>query len=105
MGTKEALQPIIESFSSRPNWDWNGIVGSFPSPVFLAQALTREKSLFLYCGHGGGERCFSRSQIEELFDTHNQLHSAAKEEIRCKSAVILMGCSSGRLCSSDGKEK
>mmetsp|Transcript_54701 Transcript_54701/g.63947 ORF Transcript_54701/g.63947 Transcript_54701/m.63947 type:complete len:350 (-) Transcript_54701:732-1781(-) len=105
-GTKETLQPIINSFSSRPNWDWNGIVGSFPSQEFLIKALTRENSLFLYCGHGGGERCFSRSQIEGLFNPNNSFETSENTKIGCQSTVILMGCSSGKLlCSSDGKEK
>mmetsp|Transcript_4690 Transcript_4690/g.9198 ORF Transcript_4690/g.9198 Transcript_4690/m.9198 type:complete len:171 (-) Transcript_4690:77-589(-) len=51
--------------------------------------------LILYCGHGGAENCFPRSEIDKLiFDKANSSNQL------CKSTIVLMGCSSGKISSS-----
>ena len=87
------LSDSLDSVASSHDWEWEGIVGKMPSPTFMMDALTEESGLYLYCGHGGGEKAFSRNQIEELL-------TQREDGIRgCRASVILMGCSSGRLIS------
>ena len=87
------LSNSLDSVASRHGWEWEGIVGKMPSPTFMMDALTEERGLYLYCGHGGGEKGFSRSQTEDLL-------TRREDGIRgCRASVVLMGCSSGRLIS------
>lgn len=58
-----------------------------PAPALVGQAL-RQRSLFLYLGHGAGEDLV-------------RARSLAKQGGPC-AACILMGCSSGRLGQKDG---
>ena len=87
---KEAISGIIES----NNWQWDGIVGQIPSEQFMKNALVQDNGLLLYFGHNGGERCFSKSQIESLTSPKS---TGSKRQ--CKSSLLLMGCSSGVLLS------
>mmetsp|Transcript_63794 Transcript_63794/g.94766 ORF Transcript_63794/g.94766 Transcript_63794/m.94766 type:complete len:175 (+) Transcript_63794:907-1431(+) len=72
----------------------------------MESCLQRGNSLFLYCGHGGGERFFTRSQVERLLlnaephqrTDHNEGNSLHVRR-KCRASVILMGCSSGKLLS------
>jgi separase len=68
-----------------------------PTPDFMTEALTQENSLLLYCGHGGGEKFFSRSQVEEFINYYSEDESDRHRG--CCSTVVLMGCSSGKLKS------
>jgi len=66
----------------------------------METALKRKDGLFMYCGHGGGERFYPRSRVMNLISNKAStgdcgLHLARK----CKSSIVLMGCSSGRLTS------
>ena len=56
--------------------------------------MVQDNGLLLYFGHNGGERCFSKSQIDSLT---NPKCTASKRQ--CKSSLLLMGCSSGVLLS------
>ena len=97
-GTRGRLDPFLKSMSENNNWAWDGVVGRPPSENFMVDVLTRDRGLFVYCGHGGGEKLFSRSCIENL----NKLATCAgsqKSSRRCESCVILMGCSSAKLNS------
>ena len=87
--TRTTLQPIFESIQNRHSWNWDGVVGEMPNESFFENALEKSDSLLLYCGHGGGYKCFGRSQIESLRT--------------CQSSIILMGCSSGRLNANEDK--
>ena len=94
---------------------WSGTVGEAPKASSLHEVLTTEHSMFLYCGHGGGESFFSRSQVESLLtgnkyspEINNEqeiLDSTTSDARRCRSTIILMGCSSGRLSSGTGPEE
>ena len=87
------LAPALESIASRNGWEWEGVVGQMPSAEFMSSALSEENGLYLYCGHGGGEKAFSRSEIEELIGER-------EDGIRgCRAPIVLMGCSSGKLHS------
>lgn len=86
------LAPALTSMASENGWKWDGVVGEMPSLDFMAQALTEENGLYLYCGHGGGEKAFSRSRVEDLISRGDGIRG-------CRSIVVLMGCSSGKLLS------
>ena len=62
--------------------------GSVGAPGMLSTALSealRQRSLFVYCGHGAGQQ---------------HLPSRALRRQRACAASLLMGCSSGRLACS-----
>ena len=64
-----------------------------PTSEFMSQALTTDNGLYLYCGHGGGEKAYTRLQVEGLMNIR-------EDGIRgCRATVVLMGCSSGKLQS------
>jgi len=83
--TRRTLEPVIKEYSDSFSSGWSGYIGEIPPPSSLKR-LSEPNSLFLYCGHGGGECCFSKSQIHKM-----------NREIR--ASVILMGCSSASLHS------
>jgi hypothetical protein len=104
--TRKRLLPVIERLTSQRGWDWNEAVGVIPSPTFFEKALTRENGLMLYCGHGGGQVCFSRRKVEKMIKGGNAGSNESDENgsLRaCRATVILMGCSSGRLMSVNRK--
>jgi hypothetical protein len=113
--------------------EWQGVMGELPTEAFMQQALTNNTNtntntntsqahrqaqgagLYLFCGHGGGTKAFSRVQVEELMYMSSdddgvmsrQPHDKAAPSVnvvpnvrRCQSSVILMGCSSGKLSSN-----
>ena len=95
--TKERILSTLTCVSEDHEWDWEGKVGEVPSQDFMYRALKQENGLYLYFGHGGGERFFSRVEIEELVNkSSSQLDPCA--------SIILMGCSSGVLHSVSGKQ-
>ena len=94
--TAERMAPLIESANGRNGWNWSGVVGEFPTDDFVLDSVTKEDGLFLYCGHGGGKRSFSRSKVESLMEQNKSLSP-------CRSSIILMGCSSGKLASVNRK--
>jgi hypothetical protein len=103
--TQQRLVPFIADLTARHGWNWRGIVGKIPSTQFVEQSLTKESGLLLYCGHGGGQSCFSRRQVEGLIPSEIQRnrHHSDSPERRCRSSLILMGCSSGKLESVNRK--
>lgn len=91
--TASTLGPALNNLASSRGWEWNGVIGAMPSPEFMTEILKREHGMFLYCGHGGGEKFFSRTQVEEIMTSRD-------DGIRgCRPPVVLMGCSSGKLQS------
>ena len=91
--TASTLGTALKSMASKNGWEWEGVAGRLPSFEFMSEALTEENGLYLFCGHGGGENAFSRSQVEALMKGRD-------DGIRgCRSTVVLMGCSSGKLLS------
>jgi hypothetical protein len=91
--TASTLGTALNSMASKNGWKWEGVAGRLPSFEFMSEALTEENGLYLFCGHGGGENSFSRSQVEALMKGRD-------DDIRgCRSSVVLMGCSSGKLQS------
>ncbi len=67
---------------------WTGIVGQAPSASELQRVLT-ELDLFVYVGHGAGERYLSSQSVATQ---------------RVQAVGLLMGCSSGRLAFTAGSE-
>lgn len=94
--TAKRLQPILDSMSSKLGWE--GVTKKMPSPDFISDALLDEDSLYIYCGHGGGECCYSRSKVEGLLHPSRDSKTLNRPR-RCRSSVILMGCSSASLNS------
>jgi separase len=91
--TASTLSTALDSMALKNRWKWEGVVGMLPPVEFMSEALKEENGLYLFCGHGGGENAFSRSQLEALLKGRD-------DGIRgCRSSVILMGCSSGKLQS------
>ena len=91
--TASNLGPALNNLASSRGWEWNGVIGEMPTQEFMTQTLQRDHGMFLYCGHGGGEKFFSRSQVEAIMTSRN-------DGIRgCRQPVVLMGCSSGKLQS------
>ena len=76
--TRKTMQGFLSPFSSL--WGWRGVVGQIPGSHEV-KALHESSDLFIYCGHGAGER---------LCDSHSlrKYHTPA---------ALLWGCSSGRL--------
>jgi separase len=89
--------PFIDSIGERKGWDWSGVVGEFPTEEFVVKSITKKEGLFFYCGHGGGKGSFSKSKIESLVERSDSV-------MPCQAAIILMGCSSGKLASINRKE-
>ncbi len=92
------LGPALTLMASNNSWIWEGVVGKMPSTEFMSDALARENGLYLYCGHGGGEKSYSRTQVEEFMTRDDGIRG-------CRTPVILMGCSSGRLQSVNTPKK
>ena len=93
--TASKMEPALNSIASTNCWDWKGCVGQMPTQEFMTDAITQANGLLLYCGHGGGERFFSRSQVEDFIN----YCSEDKQCRGCLSSIVLMGCSSGKLKS------
>ena len=93
--TAERLLPVVEAIVTRNGWKWDGIVGNMPTTNFMEAAISERNGLLLYCGHGGGQVCFSKSKVEKMIDMN--LGSSNK------STLILMGCSSGKVVSVNRK--
>ena len=89
--TASTMETALKLKASTEGWEWGGVVRQMPSSEFMSKALQTENSLYLFCGHGGGENVFSISQIEALMGGQD-------DGIRgCRSSVVLMGCSSGKV--------
>lgn len=95
--TQERIMSKLTSLTETNQWAWSGVVGKRPSKEFMSEVLEQENGLYIYFGHGAGERFFSRSDIESF--SQKRL-----KNWKCPS-IILMGCSSGELKSvNDSKE-
>lgn len=94
--TVERIMPFIDSLNEVNDQSWSGVVGEFPTDEFITDSWSKESGLFFYCGHGGGKGTLSRKKIESFVE---QSDSATP----IRSAVILMGCSSGKLSSINRK--
>jgi hypothetical protein len=99
--TKDRIQPFVESLSTKNGWQWKGISGAAPTSEFVEECVTAADGLLLFFGHGGGESHFCRSQIEDLVSSEGR--SDVLRTRNCRSSIILMGCSSGRLTSQNRK--
>jgi len=94
--SRKTLSPKFASFCKRDGWDWSGLTGRLPdSPDYLRDAMVRGR-MIVYCGHGGAENCFPRTEIDRLISDGSEGNDRL-----CKSTVVLMGCSSGRIGSDD----
>ena len=104
--TRRRLLPELESMSSNQNWEWNGTVGKIPSGEVFETCLEKDNGMMMYFGHGGAKCCFSRRQVDGMAckkrGSTSKIDSPAVRS--CKSSVILMGCSSGRLISVNRKD-
>lgn len=97
--TKRTMLSALDSLTSKFKWTWEGTVGELPSEGFVENALTNDDGFFLYCGHGGGEKSFSRGQVEKLLFKESDGTDTSTTLRRCSSTIVLMGCSSGKLIS------
>ena len=97
--TRNRLVPVIEALSLQNGCDWKGVIGCKPSSAYVEKNLRTEGGMFLYFGHGGGQTFFSRRQIEGMINGDYQNDYTES----CHAAVVLMGCSSGKLLSINRK--
>ena len=104
--TQERLLPFINDITEKRSWDWRGVVGETPSSSFIEESLQQEDGLLLYFGHGGGQNFYSRSQVEALMESRedNDTDTIGVKDYGCRSSVVLMGCSSGKLESINRKD-
>lgn len=98
MSTRNRIRPVLDTIATENNWNWSEVVGDIPPASFFEDGLGQHDGLFMYFGHGGGQTCFSRKQVQNLVGARDG-HAARA----CRSTVILMGCSSGRLVSVNRK--
>jgi hypothetical protein len=91
--TRLRMHEFLEDLSSKYGSTWNGFVGKIPSNDVVEAAFSRGHSLYLFCGHGGGEIVLSRTKFD------NKFLGRGVDHLPCQSALVLMGCSSGRLVS------
>ena len=87
--TRERIEPLINDYSDMFNRSWNGVVNETPSTEFLQTSLGHGSGLMLYFGHGGGRKYLSGVGSDNLLSRS------------ISSSIILMGCSSGQLRSSN----
>ena len=90
--TRERIDKALHSLPAFKRSMWDGIVGERPSRDFMVEGLSQNNGLFLYYGHGGTQDFFSSSELQRMLE---QDESGVSRRLR--SAVVLMGCSSGRL--------
>ncbi|KAL7576514.1 hypothetical protein ACA910_018013 [Epithemia clementina (nom. ined.)] len=90
--TRERINTSLRSLSVFQNSMWEGIVGENPSNEFMVRGLSQNNGLFLYYGHGGTQMFFSPSDLQRMLEADE---SGKQRQLR--AAVVLMGCSSGRL--------
>ena len=87
--TRARLAPLVDSLSSKyGSSEWDGVVGKPPPQDFMLERVTQVGGMLLYFGHGGGQQWLSRTHLQGLISPGGR---------QAKSAVMLMGCSSGRL--------
>lgn len=98
LSTRDRLRPTLERIAAEHDWRWSAAIGEVPPATFFEEGLRQEDGLFMYFGHGGAQTCFSRKSVENLISRRDG-HDARD----CKSTVVLMGCSSGRLVSVNRK--
>ena len=104
--TRRRLQPMLEDIPLNKGWNWKGSIGEIPLDNFFEAALEKNDGLLMYFGHGGAQCCFSRRQVNEMIlkKKREDSDAAFSPRIRsCRAAIILMGCSSGRLISINKK--
>lgn len=95
--TRARMHTCFENLCLNNGWKWNGFVGEIPPDETIEAALRRNNALYLFCGHGGGESVLPRTKFKNIF-----LGSGIDKGAHispCQSALVLMGCSSGRIGS------
>lgn len=93
--TQDRLLPEIQKISSSRGWSWDGVIGDIPPSSFYSEALHKKDGLMMYFGHGGAQVCFSRRKVDDLIEQRGV-------DV-CRSTILLMGCSSGKLISINRK--
>ncbi|ESO05402.1 hypothetical protein HELRODRAFT_191468 [Helobdella robusta] len=76
-----STQKVFQDWFETKEPEWTGVIGKPPTSDQLSTNLST-KDLFIYSGHGTGSKYLSGGSLQLL---------------NCRSAVLLMGCSSGRL--------
>ena len=79
--TRATMVAFLEPYIAR--WAWRGFVAEIP-PEETMRGLHGGSDLFIYCGHGAGEK---------MCETHKMRHWSSLP------AALLWGCSSGRLAT------
>ena len=93
--TRKRMSDFLMNERKKQGTEWEQVVGEAPTKSFFTRNLVRDASMFLFFGHGGAQAYFSRSDIENL------LLPGVRS---VKAAIVLMGCSSGRLVSVNRKK-
>jgi len=101
--TQDRILPIVQDIPNTHRWDWDGVVGEIPPPSFFSTAYGRKGGLTMYFGHGGAQVCFSRRNVEKLIEGRVSSSTQLDKPDSCRSAILLMGCSSGKLISINRK--
>lgn len=83
-GTTKRLQPIATKLSNKYGWDV--VMNRTPDSNFILKRL--KKNIYLYSGHGSGERILSIERFKNYYQ---------KENMVPPGVIILMGCSSGKI--------
>ena len=78
--TRRTMEDFLQPYIS--TWSWEAHVGAMPTEDTV-RTMLEKSSLFVYCGHGAGER---------MYDAHRLQHVQPS----CPNA-LLWGCSSGKL--------
>ena len=80
--TEKKFRDTFERFSLERGVTWSGTFGSSPTADAYYNDILPECEMIVYCGHGSSEAFFKRKHVAES---------------RVQGAVVLMGCSSGKL--------
>lgn len=96
--TQKSISSIITSISDDKELNWEGVIGELPTKEFMENNLKEKHSLYLYFGHGAGEKFFSRADIDNLLGSTSK-DTDFDDTQQCNASMILMGCSSGDLVS------
>ena len=81
--TEARFAPLFKD--NEEAFGWNGCAGAPPPSATAAVEALASRDLFVYLGHGGGQRYFGGARFVRALS-------------KCASSV-LMGCSSGRLAT------
>ena len=89
--TRETMTDFISKYQSMHSWQ--GVVGKLPDTEELIQFHSMN-DLFVYCGHGSGERLYSKLSSSS---SSSSFHAKKENNSSLFPATFLWGCSSVRI--------